>query len=804
MKLIMNNYQDKEVDRFQNTTTLFIVDDPTNIDELEQEWDDYNSMPKDHRRMSDWKSQELFGMNNKDRYDKLKSNFLKTDDYDVSDIPLESGIVKEEVKDDPVDFENINYPEEAVQQAITWSINSSKVIIRPMDTLDKLEDLWLNWNQMHLKHRRESDWKSEELFGVINKVHYEYLKSAKLKEDIKSLNHIDAIDINTIDNLTESKVEKLCRSIRDCNNILESTSMCLELSNIQNTSYSDEILIKSTLDDTMELFKNNVTNVLDIKDLPNDLPFFDPYEMDSLGVFNKDTNRYSVDADNDELYKGISIKEWYDKYKLLFHGVYTEDIFTLSNKWVDKLNALYEDYDYIKSTNDIDRINARKQSILELGWNPEIDFNSTTRNLARNRICSYMNKLCENQFIDYTEFALQEKYDTIKDEHPVLFPIYIILLEGKSVFGSVVRKVSHSEYSHSAIGFDSTLDKLYSFNMNGARGLSYEKLKNYNPESKVSIFAIFVKDKDLRTINRSLDYYVLNKERTRYSYLNVITMPFQIPLNFNLKMICSQFVDRILKMADIDITNKDSATVYPNDFYLKSKTNNKIYNIFKGKIKEYDHTKTDKLLKSIKGKELYIKEFTNNIIDESSYIQSICENINNLDNLKILDEKSNLLNEKTKQVYDTMVKPYLYLNEVKEFPIQFDEDGNLLIQRIGSIDFEAEYSQIHKLLLLYSKSNDIESIKYELSKLWFLNNVIESRLYNKLYKNDREDLLKARAKILNDYNKYLTLVLKKEKTFNFTEYYNNTPFSDATYKINRSTLSFVKQQVVNLVKLNPY
>ncbi|MCK9198935.1 MAG: hypothetical protein M0P49_04965, partial [Bacilli bacterium] len=49
---------------------------------------------------------------------------------------------------------------------------------------------------------------------------------------------------------------------------------------------------------------------------------------------------------------------------------------------------------------------------------------------------------------------------------------------------------------------------------------------------------------------------------------------------------------------------------------------------------------------------------------------------------------------------------------------------------------------------------------------------------------------KARAKILNDFNKYLKVVLKDDVEFNFTEYYNDSPFSDATTKINASTLKY--------------
>ena len=63
----MNNYQNSEIDRFEDDTLLHIIKNPKNLDELEKEWEEYNSMPKDHKRMSDWKSQELFGKTNQER-----------------------------------------------------------------------------------------------------------------------------------------------------------------------------------------------------------------------------------------------------------------------------------------------------------------------------------------------------------------------------------------------------------------------------------------------------------------------------------------------------------------------------------------------------------------------------------------------------------------------------------------------------------------------------------------------------------------------------------------------------------------
>ena len=110
---------------------------------------------------------------------------------------------------------------------------------------------------------------------------------------------------------------------------------------------------------------------------------------------------------------------------------------------------------------------------------------------------------------------------------------------------------------------------------------------------------------------------------------------------------------------------------------------------------------------------------------------------------------------------------------------------------MNKLDFEAEYAKSHKLLMSYEKSDNLEGMKYELSKLWFMNTILEKHIYSgKLSEEDKKLYTKARAKILNDFNKYLDYVNKYEKDFNFEEYYEQTPFSDAVIKVNNSTLKY--------------
>jgi leucyl-tRNA synthetase len=133
--------------------------------------------------------------------------------------------------------------------------------------------------------------------------------------------------------------------------------------------------------------------------------------------------------------------------------------------------------------------------------------------------------------------------------------------------------------------------------------------------------------------------------------------------------------------------------------------------------------------------------------------------------------------------------------ETKEFPVDFDNDGNLIIKNYKKLNFEEEYSKSHKLLMLYANHENLEGIKYELSKLWFMNIVLEKRIYSNPTEEELQKYTKVRARILNDFNKYLNFVLEKEPNFNFTEYYNKSPFSDVDIKISGTLLN----NLVNLL-----
>ena len=90
-------------------------------------------------------------------------------------------------------------------------------------------------------------------------------------------------------------------------------------------------------------------------------------------------------------------------------------------------------------------------------------------------------------------------------------------------------------------------------------------------------------------------------------------------------------------------------------------------------------------------------------------------------------------------------------------------------------------------------------MKHELYKLWYLNLLLERKIYkNKKPEKEYHDM---RARILNDFNKYLKIVNKAEPDFDFTSGYEESPYSDAAIKIHSHTLKYGVKYSKSLFKL---
>lgn len=695
---------------------VYMITPSTDKEDLDDQYHKFNAQNDDQKDKADTRSFALYGMNNYDHYHILLSKLKKgTEDDELNGLEYnrhDEEVVKESTKisvDLSKEFNSKNSTEVCEKIKIAKEFNThtlGRAIVYPTENAKELESLYMKYMALNKDDKASSDNKSKELFGKTNREIYQFIQ----------------------DNIIKPK-----------NDEIEGTHSVDDEENINGLQKQNSVF-------------------------SNDTPLLTPKELNT--EVHED---YSCFNDKD----GDIIKKWRNAYIEAGQGIIGKDYRLLN---LDRINILRKSI----YENNID-------AIIQCGWLPNVEFNSENRVKASELIRDKMDAMIYSikAYNDYIEESdkikkpkkctkcgssnigiyiqgepifkcndcgkflgvvpFHESYieetTTTKEEKKA---ISIVLVSGNSWVGKTIKKVQGIEFSHAAISLDEDVKRIYSFNnRNGFNGLSYESMKQYVKDGvdKVGVYTFLVTDTVYKQLENVLDNFNLYRNKTKYSILNLLTIPFNIDLDLDMKMVCSEFVDKLLKTASLDLTNKKSSLVSPKDFYTKVTNKPNIVEVFNDHPKNYNSNTIKERIQKIKKSNLPVYEFVE---------------------------------------YESTI------NEAKSLPIQFDSAGNLIIKNIRKIDFEQEYADSHRLLIEYDKSKSYEPMKFELAKMQFLITLMEKKIYKK---NDKE-LVNTRARYLNDFKKYLKVLTNNDRSFNFTEYYQQSPFNDAMIQIDKNTLKY--------------
>ena len=211
---------------------------------------------------------------------------------------------------------------------------------------------------------------------------------------------------------------------------------------------------------------------------------------------------------------------------------------------------------------------------------------------------------------ELTKEVLTEKIDMDEGFGGKLRPVFIVLTYSDSRFDHIAEKfVKNQKYWHAAIGFGPSLSRTYSFNFGEADsnkfkgGLSFESMElyqKYHPTGTCEVSCIFLTPYKYKKLKATLEYYLRNKQKTRYSFINLLYSLFGKSTKNGLKMnlVCSTFVDTILRSVDVNISG-DKATNLTKPDDLKVGKHEKQFKVYEGRLLDYDpkkvHDKVNKL-----------------------------------------------------------------------------------------------------------------------------------------------------------------------------------------------------------------
>ena len=934
-------------------TNYIIIKDTDDIDELERNWELFNTqMTNRQKRLSDDRSIEIWNMTNQDHYLALKKaiegdkepiseedeDAILPDDIDTSfdfgEEELDNLDMSEseeddnEKKEEPT-LEHMVITNEALMSTTdadssTESTPDNRDITDPEYKRQTLDDMIKVVYHNTDKDLQVDQWEVDTNINIIGGLHGNHYNAQSMMADLEKQYR----EWNSQNQDHRKKADDYCRQVYGMSNIERYN----KLKSIIQASIDRQAKYNKPKQDTVDASKlvglgefvqerieyRKVLAEANSQTLKrykhhkfNDTPYFTPTEMIDMGVYTNH-NYYSNEPDNDGLIQGTLTATWFDDYKSMCMDHVFEDH---TDEWIGTLNSLYEDFETIKESGDVQAILNRKQSILELGWNPEIQFTHENRIKAANRINKYLDSIPSDVYIPLEEISecddgvLQEvaKSSTHK-------PVFLVFTEGKTaVISKSIQFFTGSKYTHIGISFDSSIDKdVYSFNKDGLKGGFVKEDRAFFEDNDIAVMAFYVPNKVFTGLKEAVKDFENHKTKFNlHIFFNKMLHIDKFPGDDVYKQVCSTFVDYVLKSQDIDITGKNIPD--PGQFYLSTKDMpNKIIEVYTGPVAKYDSKKVDRKLATLLNKSIesieeavlleislpngyslrpankndsdsmfkwemesidpklrkqqkiinLMKKDVQDSIPETriimyngeavgmvteSTIDSVWHYIGEIyltkehrgngvgstilkniiakyDKVILQVDKKNIKAQKlykslgfkiTKSNDDNSM--YIMkldktnpvnesvLNEVKRFPVEFDKDGNLIIYkcRSGSISYEDEIKDTVKLLENYRNTNDVEGIKYELSKLWYLIDSIEKELKKKTVSQDRYKMLvDSRSIALNIFKQNFEYITKSDKTFNFSEYYNTTPFSDSSTRISASTIKYAIQTVKAIILTN--
>ncbi len=267
----------------------------------------------------------------------------------------------------------------------------------------------------------------------------------------------------------------------------------------------------------------------------------------------------------------------------------------------------------MKNTSDFEQKNAIKSEISMLGWNPEIPFNEEALERVRNgkHTMHIFREVDAEDYIKSIHSFNEATYEELKDK---IVPVYICLFSGKALHSRAIEWYTHTEWSHAAMSFDSSMKQMYTFNANNnvsadgkSAGFTIESIEKYwriDPSIKFKVHALFVTAAQRDMMRDAVDWYIKHQDDTKYSMKTIINIFFKKASDFGnefknkTEMVCSQFVYTILAIANLKLrVTKDASLVSPGD--LDKSIDDRLFSMFIGGIGIYSSKKIDNMCRKI-------------------------------------------------------------------------------------------------------------------------------------------------------------------------------------------------------------
>lgn len=152
------------------------------------------------------------------------------------------------------------------------------------------------------------------------------------------------------------------------------------------------------------------------------------------------------------------------------------------------------------------------------------------------------------------------------------YPVYVVLMNGKSPLSKIILKVTGDYFSHSCIAFNSKLDPLYSFatkseKQGGGMGFSISKPQDrscFGKQAYYSVYVTYVTAEEIKKMKEVMDKFISKEKDLRYDFTGLVRFALNKDSETHTDYFCSRFVAEVLS---VGVKLDKAASLYkPQDF----------------------------------------------------------------------------------------------------------------------------------------------------------------------------------------------------------------------------------------------
>ena len=712
----LNNYDEDPM--------LVIVHPTTNLDQLEDEWNRYQSLPIQLMQHSDDAALRKYGYTNRTIYEKLKAFILiskDSDDYneELDDIDDPNVLISEGFSMEGMELDDIVEEDKDLLKKINFakSINTdTMVVIYPYTvsnpyTIEELDIMFGRYNTLSQDLKRLSDQECMRLFNKNNINMY----NVERNKILSLINQAPEIFGENVLKESDTTLNNYFSAIENTSGLLRLYERKVELVYLKNNG----TLLESTFaEDSLSRIDDSINKERELSDsVPEFVPFFTPTEIQDL------------------LGENISEEDY-------------EYINKLSSNIINGFKE-FNSLDYYNSLMSISKNESQVYNInmVRKGWNPNIPLTESGFKFARNRMIRFINEYYNINIIDLRN-KKNNNYIINEDKTNV------IDFDLKPVF-----LVCGIDYKY--ITTDLELTWLYS----GDEPLSIKLVADDTP---IKVYCAFVDNSTFMELKNNIT-----------KYKNNIDIFNDINNASDEKRLCSEFINAISQLSNAERVNDP-----------------KVYFIFFGQKIDYTADLVIPTLKAILSDTVGL---TLRKMSSQDAMRKMTDDPSITCYKMIRCNESELNNAIEELSY--LCKADSVVTEAKKLPFRINNKG-IFVDLPTKV--EEDYQMIHKSLLAYESEKNYEAMKDDLAHLWYLNLLCERKINKFKDKENKVDKLKVnrdvRARILNDFKKYLKLVISDDKEFDFTSYFKKSKYNDKTIFIDKDTLKYTGKVVATVVK----